>query len=398
MYFKWIPTVRVDLFITALLHLALASYASAFTITQPPDPNFVHQRLYPRQTSPSTPPHGRDACSALYSVYSWCSTSGYVNLAGTSALASCACYYNRTWVPNIFDELVTSCYEYVRTVQPAATGGVAQYLNVCFLAGDISKSASQGSLACNTLASILTSCANPSRTRSLPSTLVFSGSNSLANCACYASSKYAPHIFDDLVSSCSIYAQNLAGEGAAISTLVGFCGSVGDVRQSASGALQKCQLFDDQYSACESAYTGVFNTLTASQQASCLCYGAGDSWEPGIVDGAIQTCIGYLSTANPQRARTIAAFGDGFCEEFGDVRHPSPTKAVSTSYSIFGGIGYVYLIFPTFANKTDTRSNDFCGPADRNNYKELHPDGYIDSITQQFTTEWDTSTEHSFGH
>ncbi|KAK6538398.1 hypothetical protein TWF694_011275 [Orbilia ellipsospora] len=327
MHLNWNPTVRAGLLLAASLPLPFVSCASS-TITQAPDPTVVQQRLYPRKTSSSAPPYGRNACSALYSVYSWCSTSGYVNLGGSSALASCACYYDQTWVPNIFDELVTSCYDYVRTVQPAATGGIAQYLNICFLAGDISKSASQGSLACNTLASILTSCANPPRTRSSSSALIFSGSSSLANCACYSASKYVPDNFDHLVSSCYTYAQNLAGEGAAVSTLVGFCGSVGDVRQSASTALQKCQLFDNQYAACESAYSGVFSTLTASQQASCLCYGARESWEPGVVDGAIQTCIGYLSTANPQRARTIEVFGNGFCEGLGDVRHPSSTNAI----------------------------------------------------------------------
>ncbi|EPS38003.1 hypothetical protein H072_8268 [Dactylellina haptotyla CBS 200.50] len=302
------------------------------TITQAPHPTFVHDRLHPRQTASSSAPHGREACSALYSVYSWCSTSGYGNLAGPSALASCACYYSETWVPRIFDDIATSCYDYVRSVQPGALSAIGEYLNVCFLAGDVSKSFTQGSLACNTLASIITSCARRSETRTGSSSLVFSGSSSLANCACYtSSSKYAPDRFDHLASDCYTYAQNLAGQGGGISTLVGFCGNLGDVQQSASTALQKCELFENQYDACESAYTRDFGKLASSLQASCLCYGARTMWVPGAIDGAVQTCVGYLKTADPQRARTIEAFGGGFCQGLGDLRHPSSTSATPGS-------------------------------------------------------------------
>ncbi|EGX53069.1 hypothetical protein AOL_s00007g18 [Orbilia oligospora ATCC 24927] len=303
------------------------------TITAAPDPSLVNLRLYPRQTATgstglgtSATPEGRDACSALYSVYSWCSTSGFTNLAGTSALASCACYYNKSYVPQIFDGLATSCYDYIRSIRPEATEGVAQYLNVCYLAGDISKSATIGSLACNTLASVLNSCG--ARTPK-SSDYVFSGSSSLADCACYNSrTKFAPDGFDHLASACYTYAQNQAGQGDQISTLLDFCGTVGDVRLSASQALKQCQLFDDQYGACESAYSGgKFGTLTASLQASCLCYGARASWVPGIIDGAAKTCVGYLSTANPARAKSLVAYADGFCEGFGNLRSSTSTSA-----------------------------------------------------------------------
>ncbi|RVD88944.1 uncharacterized protein DFL_003108 [Arthrobotrys flagrans] len=303
------------------------------TITAAPDPNLVNLRLYPRQTGSSTgtaSPQGRDACSALYSVYSWCSTSGFTNLAGTSALASCACYYNKEYVPQIFDGLATSCYDYIRSIRPEATAGVAQYLNVCYLAGDISKSATIGSLACNSLASVLNSCG--ARTPK-SSDYTFSGSSSLADCVCYASrTKFAPDGFDHLASACYTYAQNQAGQGGQLSTLVDFCNTVGDVRLSASQALKQCQLFEDQYGACESAYSGgAFSTLTASLQASCLCYGAKATWVPGIIDGAVKTCVGYLSSADPARARSLAAYADGFCEGFGNLRSSTSTTSSSTS-------------------------------------------------------------------
>ncbi|KAK6352081.1 hypothetical protein TWF730_008912 [Orbilia blumenaviensis] len=307
-------------------HLANPAVNLDATITAAPDPNLVNLRLRPRQTGSSATPEGRDACSALYSVYSWCSTSGFTNLGGTSALASCACYYNKEYVPQIFDGLATSCYDYIRSIRPEATAGVAQYLNVCYLAGDISKSATIGSLACNTLASVLTSCA--ARTPK-SSDYTFSGSSSLADCACYNTrTEFAPDRFDRLASACYTYAQNQAGQGGQISTLIDFCNTVGDVRQSASQALQKCQLFEDQYSACESAYSGGdFATLTASLQASCLCYGARATWVPGVIDGAVKTCVGYLSAANPAKARSFAAYASGFCQGFGNIRSSTSTSA-----------------------------------------------------------------------
>ncbi|KAF3935123.1 hypothetical protein ABW20_dc0101250 [Dactylellina cionopaga] len=337
----WISAIEALLLVTAFLssqtlafsnvhNLANPAISLDATITPAPHPTFVHARLHPRQTAGnSTAPRGRDACSALSSVYSWCSTSGFTNLGGASALASCACYYDKTWVPRIFDGLATSCYDYVRAIQPGALSGIAHYLNVCFLAGDISKSFTQGSLACNTLAAVLTSCARRTETRS---NLVFSGSQSLANCACYASSSvFVPDRFDNLASACYTYAQNLAGQGGAISTLVDFCSTVGNVQQSASKALQDCRLFDTQYGACESAYNGAFSTLAASQQASCLCYGARTMWVPGAIDGAVETCVGYLRTADPQRARTFEAFAGGFCEGFGDVRSTSTSTSAAPS-------------------------------------------------------------------
>ncbi|KAK6339967.1 hypothetical protein TWF718_009354 [Orbilia javanica] len=300
------------------------------TITAAPDPTLVNLRLYPRQTGTSSgtsaTPKGRDACSALYSVYSWCSTSGFTNLAGTSALASCACYYDKEYVPQIFDGLATSCYDYIRSTHPEATAGVAQYLNVCYLAGDISKSATIGSLACNSLASVLGSCG---ARKPQSSDYVFSGRSSLADCACYTSrTNFAPEGFDRLASACYTYAQNVAGQGDQISTLVDFCDTVGDVRLSASQALKQCQLFEDQYGACESAYSrGSFGTLTASLQASCLCYGAKATWVPGVIDGAVKTCVSYLSTADPARAKSLAAYADGFCEGFGNLRSSTSTSA-----------------------------------------------------------------------
>ncbi|KAK6523338.1 hypothetical protein TWF281_001317 [Arthrobotrys megalospora] len=305
-------------------HLANPAVNLDATITAAPDPNLVNLRLQPRQAG-SSAPEGRDACSALYSVYSWCSTSGYTNLGGASALASCACYYNKEYVPRIFDGLATSCYDYIRSVRPEATAGVAQYLNICYLAGDVSKSATIGSLACNSLAVALNSCA----TRTPQSSdYVFSGSSSLAGCACYDSrTKFAPDKFDHLASACYTYAQNLAGQGGQISTLVDFCNTVGDVRQSASKALQQCEVFEDQYGACKSAYTGDFGALPPSFQASCLCYGPRATWVPGAIDGAVRTCVGYLSTADPARARSFAAYGGGFCEGFGNLRSSTSTSA-----------------------------------------------------------------------
>ncbi|KAK6499157.1 hypothetical protein TWF481_011728 [Arthrobotrys musiformis] len=360
-------------------HLANKAVNLDATITAAPDPHLVNLRLYPRHAGSSDSPDsstgtpkGRDACSALYSAYSWCSTSGFTNLAGTSALASCACYYNKSYVPHVFDGLATSCYDYIRSVSPDATAAVAQYLNVCYLAGDISKSASIGSLACNTLASVLNSCGNRTPRSS---DYVFSGSSSLADCACYSRTKYAPEGFDHLASSCYTYAQNLAGQGGQISTLLNFCDTVGDVRLSASQALSQCKLFEDQYGACELAYSrGNFGTLPASLQASCLCYGARATWVPGIIDGAAKTCVGYLSTADPARAKSLSAYADDFCEGFGNVRsstsistttstsaEPESTTTLPPSTiatAINSTAGPIYTVAPTRTRSTEANETE----------------------------------------
>ncbi|KAF3930303.1 hypothetical protein ABW19_dt0200394 [Dactylella cylindrospora] len=317
--FPFPPTTLALLHPAATIHhLANPAISLDATITPPPQPNLVNERLHPRQATSS--PGGREACPALSSVYSWCSSSGFPNLSGPSALASCACYYDKTWVPNIFDNIATTCYNYVRSIQPEAASAIAPYLNVCFTAGDISSAFTRGSLACNSVASILTSCA--ARTN-LETTIAYTGSSSLAECACYGSSSsslaYAPDRFDNLVFTCYTYAQGLQGQGGDISSLVGFCGTMGDVRLTASNALQNCQLFENQYNACDNLYTGVFSTLTGSQQASCLCYGAGMGWVPSVIDGAVSTCVSYLGTANPKRVTTFARYLD-FCGELGDVR------------------------------------------------------------------------------
>ncbi|KAK6513579.1 hypothetical protein TWF506_008018 [Arthrobotrys conoides] len=347
------------------------------TITAAPDPNLVNLRLYPRQTGSSTTatPEGRDACSALYSVYSWCSTSGFTNLAGTSALASCACYYNKSYVPQIFDGLATSCYDYIRSIRPEATAGVAQYLNVCYLAGDISKSATIGSLACNTLASVLNSCG----ARTVKSSdYVFSGSSSLADCACYTSrTKFAPDGFDHLASACYTYAQNQAGQGGQISTLLDFCNTVGDVRLSASQALKQCQLFEDQYGSCKSAYSGgKFGTLTASLQASCLCYDTRATWVPGIIDGAAKTCVGYLSTADPARARSFTAYADGFCQGFGNLRSSTSTSAEPESTTTLPP-----STIATSINSTTTESVSTVAPSRTRSTEPSETSGETSSVT-----------------
>src|SRR4051812_18605916 len=144
-----------------LLHLSNPAVQLDATITPAPAPTLVSERLLPLQGTSG----GRNACSALSSIYGWCSSDGYTNLSGQSALASCACYNNGTWLPKVFDGLATSCYNYIRSVQPGAVSSIAQYLNVCFIAGDLSKSLSSGSKACSSVASILTQCGTRSNTQ-----------------------------------------------------------------------------------------------------------------------------------------------------------------------------------------------------------------------------------------
>ncbi|KAF3913438.1 hypothetical protein ABW21_db0208112 [Orbilia brochopaga] len=310
------------------LHLAHPAIHLDATITAAPHPTLVNDRLRPRRATSSTA--GRLACSALSSVYSWCASSGFANLSGPSALPYCACYYNKTWVPHVFDDLATSCYDYVRSVQtdPGALSGIAPYLNVCFLAGDVSKSLGQGSRACETIATILTSCASRTDTRSIPLGIPLSGSSSLAHCACYTSSSiYAPDRFDNLASACYTYAQNLAGQGGPISSLVSFCHNVGDVQLTASDALSQCQAFQTRLSSCKTSSSAAFDIPARSQQASCLCYDTNSQWIPKIADAIASSCVKYLGAAEPQQASGLNAYASGFCESLGDVRHGTKTTS-----------------------------------------------------------------------
>ncbi|KAJ6263853.1 hypothetical protein Dda_2425 [Drechslerella dactyloides] len=340
--FKDIPTMQL-LILGIILRLVCAASALASNahhvahpaghldaiITQPPHPTLVNDRLHPRQTPSSTT--GRVACSALSSVYSWCASSGYGNLSGPSALPYCACYYSSTWVPRIFDSLATSCYDYVRSVQPnpAALSGIAPYLNICFLAGDVSKSLTQGSLACNTIATILTACAGRTNTRDLPFGITLSGSSSLANCACYTSSTYAPDRFDSLASACNTYTQNLAGQDGPISSLVSLCHNVGDVRLTASSALKQCESLESRLDSCKVSSGTALDMSAARQQASCLCYDTRSQWIPKPADAIASSCLNYLGKAAPQKASSYEAYANGFCESLGDVRRSiASTSAV----------------------------------------------------------------------
>ncbi|EWC44849.1 hypothetical protein DRE_00908 [Drechslerella stenobrocha 248] len=306
-----------------------ALIAHATTITRPP-------LRFPRQAT-SLSPTGRVACSALSSVYSWCSQSGFDNLAGPSALASCACYYGTTWVPHVFDDIATSCYNYVRSIpqNSAALDGIAPYLNVCFLAGDISRSQAQGSSACNTISAILTSCAARTDIWDSSRALSLSGSASLAGCACYTSSStYAPDNFDRLASACYTYAQNLAGQAGPISSLVSFCTNAGDIRLAASRALQHCEAVELRLNACGRSYTGDFNTLSAREQASCLCYDTSSRWAPASIDTAVSSCLEFLSPADSRRASVLGRLAGNLCQGFGNlrsIRPPSSVPATTTS-------------------------------------------------------------------
>jgi hypothetical protein len=166
-----------------------------------------------------------------------------------TAQAQCLCYSSTSWAPGYFDSAVQSCADYASTVVPEAYTPLADLEGFCSSVGDVnsglafnqttmmpSSAASSyvplgsnsvgvgGSAACNTVNSAINLCT------SLTPSFMGLQSTDQAKCLCYSSSSWAPTEFDDAVSTCCPYA-NTADTNlySTISTLSGFCGSVGNV-------------------------------------------------------------------------------------------------------------------------------------------------------------------------
>jgi hypothetical protein len=87
-----------------------------------------------------------------------------------------------------------------------------------------------------------------------------------------------------------------------------------------AGDPASCDLVNSIAGAC-SASTVSFFDQPFSVAATCLCY-SGSIYQPSIFDGAVETCLDYLSTASPPLYTSLAgSFGTGSpCSLVGDVR------------------------------------------------------------------------------
>ncbi|OAP58485.1 hypothetical protein AYL99_07575 [Fonsecaea erecta] len=111
--------------------------------------------------------------------------------------------------------------------------------------------------------------------------------------------------------------------------VLGFLGSAFAITQAPKlpsllirqeGDLASCELVNSIAAACSASTSNLFDQ-GFSVAASCLCY-SGSVYQPSIYDGAIETCLAYLSTASPPLYTSLAGSGQtgSPCASVGDVR------------------------------------------------------------------------------
>jgi hypothetical protein len=212
---------------------------------------------FPETTTIPPPPaqllQQNSACNLVGQAIAICNTlTPSFNTLQPTAQAHCLCYSSTSWRPSIFDNAVKTCADYAFTAAPGAYNPLANLEGFCQGIGDvnqqdvptpvfslttmyqsiqssgmsmsISMSAFSGQ-PCNAVNSMLIDCSSS-----------FNGFWSLqpsdrAKCLCYVSaSSWCPTAFDNAVQTCEAFAMTAAPSVyAAVSSLGGFCASVGDV-------------------------------------------------------------------------------------------------------------------------------------------------------------------------
>ncbi|CAG8977460.1 hypothetical protein HYALB_00011808 [Hymenoscyphus albidus] len=219
------------------------------------------------------------ACNYVYSAIGYCSSvsPGWIS-APTKTQATCLCYSSTSWIPSVFDNSVSSCAQYVKTVDPQDYSVIANLGGFCSSAGNVrgnniatstrtptsptaaSTTAAPSSLSpsptitpgpttarpplnaapgCSTVSRILNSCS------SLTKGFTDLPARSQASCLCYTSSTYAPGNFDDNVQTCASFVSTATPTAYPVfSALQNFCGDEGDfsagvVSGSASGSARQ---------------------------------------------------------------------------------------------------------------------------------------------------------------
>lgn len=254
----------------------------------------------------------QDACRSFLAVLSYCSsaTPGFSRITAFSAEAPCLCYESATWKPQIYDGVISSCYDYYSTADPS------------FLSS-LSSSRSRAGLG------------------SIQSAPCSDAGDVLAGVTQKTASASAPLI--------------TTGPSAGLSRY--------DINRVA------CNLLDDVTSVCQSA-TPSFSRLSFSQQATCACY-SGISWDPAPYDSLVRSCINYISTRNATAYSLLSAGGlpDSPCEDAGDIlsfsnANPSSLRKISLSnrpaetFDLGGGAAQT-----TTSDQVSSRSTSAATPA-----------------------------------
>jgi hypothetical protein len=262
-------TSAMQVLIRYLLILPCVQFACANLIRtnalifQRPEPTTFVKLLNGRSpdfpAAPSTTPAAQllisnSACEVVGQALAICqSLSPGLTTMQPTAQAQCLCYSSTSWAPGYFDSAVQSCADYASTVVPEAYTPLANLEGFCSSVGDVNSGLSfirmtmmpssaattyaplgsnssnmGGSAACNAVNSAINLCT------SLTPGFMRLQSTDQAKCLCYSLSSWAPSVFDGAVSTCCPYA-NTADTTlySTISTLSGFCGSVGNVMSTA---------------------------------------------------------------------------------------------------------------------------------------------------------------------
>ena len=228
------------------------------------------------------------ACRSVDAVSAYCqsATPGFSDYSSFSLRAPCLCYESATWKPQIYDNIVSSCFDYYRTKDPSFISSISSSRSRAGLVG------------------------------SLPTTPCSSAGNSFPGAT---KSANTPLITTGPSAALSRYDLNLVG----------------------------CSLITAFSSYCAADVIG-FSSLPFSKQASCICY-SGISWDPGYYDGLVSSCWHYISTKSTSLYSSYAG-GSGIlfapCEVVGDVlvikvssSSNNPILSVSSSPSRFDFVG-----------------------------------------------------------
>ena len=227
------------------------------------------------------------ACSIIPSIFSFCesATPGFSDFSPASK-APCICYSfsgtSTEWVPEYFDSVVTSCGEWVKTVDPIDYSVYQGMENFCSSVGDV--------LAATTIAITAQTTAQSPVTAPITATPV-----------------HKPPPSEDtgpITAAAAMADGNIQINNAACTSVVNILAS------------------------CISKEPA-FRTLPNSAQASCACYSKG-VYDPSGFDVQVSLCANYVSTADPAYLSNVISL-EGFCTSYAGPA--SQTASASTSAS-----------------------------------------------------------------
>ncbi|KAK6348376.1 hypothetical protein TWF718_006172 [Orbilia javanica] len=231
----------------------------------------------------------------------------------------CACYTSGTFAGSYVDGLARTCSQYLFSVSGSAVAApFASFTSFCASAGDVAASLTSTIRSCESVNSRDRACAAE------PSNLELYGTLSArAACACYSGTVFSSSRNDAWASTCYEKA-SIAGDSFAntIREFTALCSSLGDVRASAEDLNANCGSFETVFSSCSSDTAG-FESLPASEKASCLCYSGAD-WIAAEADHAVGTCLNYASSNFQHRVSLYSPY-EGLCVSAGDVRAEAQT-------------------------------------------------------------------------